>query len=61
LHDRLRREWAPLVADGTVQCWRCTELIKAGDPWDLGHDDHDRTQYMGPEHMRCNRGTSSRH
>jgi hypothetical protein len=28
--------------------------------WDLGHVDHDRSRYAGPEHRRCNRSTASR-
>lgn len=54
-HDKLRAEWAPKVATGTVPCWRCGQLISSHTPWDLGHDDKDRTRYRGPEHPRCNR------
>ena len=64
-HDKLRAQWAPRVATGTVRCWRCGELITATEPWDLGHDDHDRTKYNGPEHANgCNRraaGHASHH
>lgn len=48
-HKRLRAELAPIVATGTVKCWRCHQLIEPGEPWDLGHND-DRTMTMGPEH-----------
>lgn len=56
-HEALRARWAPLVATGLVTCHRpgCPYLIPAGDPWDLGHDDHDRSRYHGPEHRACNR------
>lgn len=63
-HDNLRRQWAPLVATGAVKCWRCTQPIKPGQPWDLGHDDQDRTKHRGPEHTACNRqagGQATRH
>jgi hypothetical protein len=55
-HQRLRAWWAPRVAAGKVVCWRCGEHIVPGEPWDLGHDDGDRTRYKGPEHAACNRG-----
>jgi hypothetical protein len=59
-HKLLRKQWAPLVATGEVRCWRCREFIAPGEPWDLGHDDHDRTLYRGPECRKCNRSTAAR-
>lgn len=60
-HDQLRSRWAPRVAAGAVKCWRCGELIAPDEPWDLGHDDNDRTKYRGPEHaFRCNRSAAGR-
>lgn len=52
-HQRTRARWAPLVATGTVRCWRCNELIPAGADWHLGHTD-DTKSYGGPEHALCN-------
>lgn len=49
-HRAERKRWAPLVAAGRVECWRCGQRIEPGTPWDLGHDDHDRTVWRGPEH-----------
>lgn len=59
-HDRTRAEWAPLVATGTVRCWRCRKLISADAAWDLGHDDKDRSKHRGPEHVTCNRSAGGR-
>lgn len=60
-HDRLRRRWAPRVARGVVDCWRCGERITPGQPWDVGHDDVDRAITRGPEHAdRCNRAAGGR-
>jgi hypothetical protein len=55
-HQRRRAELAPYVAAGLVDCWRCEQRIRPGQPWDLGHDDSDRTRYRGAEHQACNRG-----
>jgi hypothetical protein len=59
-HKALREQWRPHVEAGQVSCARCHQPIKPGDPWDLGHDDIDRTRYTGPEHQACNRGASKR-
>jgi hypothetical protein len=59
-HKRLRKSWSPKVRAGVVNCARCGERIEPGEPWDLGHDDFDRSVYNGPEHRRCNRGTLPR-
>ena len=61
-HRARRRREAERIKAGGVHCWRCGKPIPAdakSDDWDLGHDDNDRTQYMGPEHRACNRATST--
>lgn len=52
-HDRLRRQWAPRVAAGTIRCARCGLYIGTGEPWALDHTDT-RDGYLGPSHSRCN-------
>ncbi|SRX93573.1 hypothetical protein MSP7336_01812 [Mycobacterium shimoidei] len=65
-HQRLRKQFEPLVRSGRAVCWRCGLPIKPDAKWDLGHDDNDRTKYRGPEHVgrECpaggNRGTAGR-
>lgn len=67
-HRQLRAQINLQVQAGTAHCWRCQAnglpptrtLIPPGQPWDLGHDDHDRTRYRGPEHRGCNRATKGR-
>ncbi|GAB3776740.1 hypothetical protein GCM10027600_43020 [Nocardioides ginsengisegetis] len=59
-HDRLRASYQQRMDQGhTYTCWRCTKPI---DPnaWHLGHDDHDRSRYRGPECPACNLATSGR-
>ena len=60
IHRRTRKEFAPMVAAGLVNCARCGELIEPGTPWDLGHDDRDPSLYSGPEHAYCNRAAGCR-
>jgi hypothetical protein len=59
-HQALRKRVANLVASGGAVCWRCGLPILPGMPFDLGHDDNDRSIYRGPEHIRCNRATAGR-
>ena len=59
-HQKIRKALASLVETGDMTCARCGERILPGTPWDLGHDDFDRTVWTGPEHRRCNRATANR-
>jgi hypothetical protein len=60
-HDELRRHWARWINGGNLAtCWRCGTTINRSQPWDLGHDDEDRTIYRGPEHLRCNRSAAGK-
>ena len=60
-HRARRRGIALMVEAGIVRCARCGELIRPGEPWDLGHvDGTERMVYSGPEHRRCNRATELR-
>lgn len=60
-HRQHRKKYLPAHAAGTLTCWRCKKPIAPTEPWDLGHDDNDRTLYRGPEHQACNRATNGRH
>lgn len=55
-HQLLRQQWAKRIAQGGVKCWRCGQVLTPGEPWELGHDDYDRSVYRGPEHRSRNRG-----
>jgi hypothetical protein len=59
-HKQVRARAAELVDAGAAACARCGRLIRPGEPWDMGHDDFDRSRYSGPEHRRCNRSTHGR-
>jgi hypothetical protein len=64
-HQKLRARLAPVVAAGGVMCAAPVCLMPSreiipGTPWDLGHSDHDRSVYTGPEHRRCNRAIVAR-
>jgi hypothetical protein len=59
-HRTRRRILRPMVEAGLVDCARCGHRILAGEPWDLGHDDVDRSKYLGPEHRRCNRSAAGK-
>lgn len=56
-HQRRRAmHQARMDAGARYVCPRCGTPILPGQPWDLGHDDDDRTRYVGPEHSGpCNR------
>jgi hypothetical protein len=59
-HRTRRRILRPMVEAGLTYCARCGERILRGEPWDLGHDDFDRSLYIGPEHRRCNRSAAGK-
>jgi hypothetical protein len=59
-HRALHRRLAITVANGTAVCWRCWRPIHPAEPWDLGHDDHNRGIYRGAEHRACNRSAAAR-
>lgn len=66
-HQKLRAEYKQRMAKGEqFTCWRCGLWVDPDSPWELGHDDHDRSIYRGPEHRgrECpqggNRATSGR-
>lgn len=66
-YDAARLDWERRLANGErVLCWRCLAedgietVIHPDTPWDLGHDDDDRSVLRGPECRGPNRATSSR-
>ena len=60
-HRQERNKWAKtMAAQGGTPCARCGGWIDPLEPWDLGHDDVDRSIYSGPEHQRCNRAVNAK-
>lgn len=59
-HRKERAKWVPVVQAGRAYCWRCGYWLNPTQPWDLGHDDNDRSIYRGPECVPCNRATAGR-
>ena len=59
IHRAIRARLKLDVDAGRCKCWRCGQPIVPATPWDLGHIDG-TTRIAGPEHARCNRGTSKR-
>lgn len=66
-HQLLRDSYKKRMARGEeFTCWRCGLPVDPTQPWDLGHDDQDRSVYRGPEHRgrECvaggNRATAGR-
>lgn len=59
-HRQLRRRYIPLVAAGMITCCRCGEWIDPSEPFDLDHSDDDRSVYLGPAHVSCNRSAGAR-
>jgi hypothetical protein len=73
-HKRRRAAEDRRVRAGGVRCARGADCKRAelvdevmvggfilpGEDWDLGHDDRDRSRYVGPEHSACNRATTGR-
>lgn len=53
-HRKLRAQWQTRINQGEhITCWRCHTPI-TGTHWHLGHHDHDRETYNGPECVNCN-------
>lgn len=57
-HKAERKRWTPLVESGQAVCATCSTALSP-DAWDLGHN-ADRTAYIGPQCIPCNRGDGGR-
>jgi len=59
-HKSLRKALERVVAADDAVCARCGLPIQPWESFDVDHDDHDRSRYLGPSHVRCNRSTAHR-
>jgi hypothetical protein len=59
-YQRQRRAWALKIKAGGVTCWRCGQAMHPDAPFDLGHDDDDRSIIRGPECPTCNRSAAGK-
>ena len=56
-HEQDRRRWARRVASGMVLCRSVNPILIVNgvpEPWDLGHNDTNRSLPAMAEHQRCN-------
>ena len=60
-HRRLRARYQRVIDAGveSVWCVRCGLQILPKQPFDLDHDDFDRSLYLGPAHRHCNRSAAA--
>jgi hypothetical protein len=58
-HQRERRRWARVVAQGIACCCLCGHPILPGTPWHLDHTP-DRSGYRGVAHAVCNLSDGAR-
>ena len=58
-HQAERKRWEPIVEAGEATCARCHKPLAPNEPFDLGHND-DRTEWTGPEHVKCNRSAGAK-
>jgi len=60
---RERKRVERIVKAGLAVCARCGQPIRVvggkPEPWDLGHNDFDRSLISGAEHRACNRATAT--
>ena len=57
---RARAAWAARLP---LECYRCGQVVEAGDDFDLEHDpprSQGGTKVVGVSHPRCNRGHGAR-